>query len=304
MRTLVAVTLVVVTAGAAAAQERPPVIDMHMHAHKPGEDMVPAGAPSLCRPTPCRGEGRASATPEESLARTLEAMDRNNVVKAFLSGEPDVVRAWVAAAPDRFIPSPFILHPGTPSVEHLREEYRAGRLAGMGEVAVQLTGVAPDDPVMAPYFDLAAEMDIPILVHTLGIGPHVPGFRSAAGNPLLLEPVLAEHRELRIWIENSGYPFLDETIAMMYQYPQLHGDLSTISWVIPRPEFYRYLEGLVRAGLTDRLLFGSDQMRWPETLDRAIRAIEEAPFLTQAQKRAILYENAARILRLGDEVTR
>ena len=50
---------------------------------------------------------------------------------------------------------------------------------------------------------------------------------------------------------------------MMYQYPQLHADASTISWVIPRLAFYDYVEAFVRAGLGKRLMFGSDQMRWP-----------------------------------------
>lgn len=39
-------------------------------------------------------------------------------------------------------------------------------------------------------------------------------------------------------------------------------------------------------------------MVWPETLERAIQVIEEAPFLDEVQKRAILYDNAARFLRL------
>jgi predicted TIM-barrel fold metal-dependent hydrolase len=87
-------------------------------------------------------------------------------------------------------------------------------------------------------------------------------------------------------------------IAMMYQYPQLYGDLSTITWVIPRPAFHRYVEALVRAGLGNRLMFGSDQMRWPAKIDEAIEAIEEADYLTAEQKRDILYNNAARFLRL------
>ena len=119
-----------------------------------------------------------------------------------------------------------------------------------------------------------------------------------AGRPLLLEEVLVRHRNLRVFVENSGYPFLDEMIAMMYQYPQLYGDLSTITWIIPRSAFHRYVEALVRAGLGNRLMFGSDQMRWPEKIDAAIEAIEEADYLTAEQKRDILYNNAARFLRL------
>lgn len=285
--------------GRLAAQARPPIIDMHMHTHHPAD--LPGGVPALCRPDPCRGRGAATTTADESLRATLEQMRRFNIVKAFVSG-PDTaeLRRWVAAAPDRFLPGLFMVEPGRPGPDVLRREFLAGRLAGMGEIAVQLTGVPPNDPALAPYFALAAELDIPLLIHVEGIGPRLPGFRSAAGNPLLLEEVLVRHPDLRIYVENTGYPFLGEMIALMNQYPQLHGDLSTITWVIPRTAFYDYLRGLMNAGLGKRLMFGTDQMRWPEAIEWAVRAIEEAPFLSAAQKRDIFYGNAARFLRIGE----
>jgi uncharacterized protein len=279
-------------------QQRPPVIDMHMHAHHIPLDL-PAGAPPPCLPRPCQPTGAATATAKESLQKTVQAMERYNIVLGFLSGANlDIVQDWVAAAPGRFIPSPFIEAPGKLSPEMLRQEYRAGRLAGMGEIGSQLIGIAPNDPALEPYFALAEEFDVPVLIHTEGIGPPVPGFRTSAGSPLLLEDVLVRHRNLRVFVENSGYPFLDDMIAMMYQYPQLYGDLSTITWVIPRPAFHRYVEALVRAGLAKRLMFGSDQMRWPEKIDEAVEAIRAADYLTADQKRDILYNNAARFLRL------
>ena len=47
-------------------------------------------------------------------------------------------------------------------------------------------------------------------------------------------------------------------------------------------------------------MFGSDQMVWPEKIDAAVEAIEQAPFLTEEQKRDIFYNNDARFLRLED----
>jgi uncharacterized protein len=52
----------------------------------------------------------------------------------------------------------------------------------------------------------------------------------------------------------------------------------------------------VDAGLGKRLMFGSDQMRWPEAIGWAVAATEEAPFLTAEQKRDIFYNNAVRFL--------
>jgi uncharacterized protein len=280
-------------------QARPPIIDMHMHTGLPHD--VPAGAPAFCRPEPCQGEGGATANPAENLKKTLEQMDRYNIVKGFLSGvDLSVVGQWTSAAPGRFIASPFILKPGSSELEKLRHEYVSGRFTGMGEIATQLNGVPPNDPSLEPYFKLAEDLDLPVLIHTLGIGPYMPHFRSAAGSPMLLEDVLLRHPKLRLFVENAGYPYRDEMIAMMYQYPQLHADVSTISWIIPRTAFYDYLQAFVRAGLGKRLMFGSDQMVWPEKIGAAVNAIEQAPFLTADQKRDIFYNNAVRFLRLDD----
>jgi predicted TIM-barrel fold metal-dependent hydrolase len=280
-----------------ALQERPPIIDMHMHTGLPEE--VPPGIPAFCRPEPCQGSGHATIDPAQLLEKTMEAMDRYHIVKAFLSGvDLATVKHWDKEAPDRFIAAPFILSPGTSELESLKRAYASGRFSGMGEIGTQLMGIAPNDPSLDPYFKLAEELDLPVLIHTLGIGPYTPHFSSAAGNPLLLEEVLISHPDLRLFVENAGYPFRDEMIAMLYQYPQLYADVSTITWVIPRAAFYDYLEGFIKAGLGKRLMFGSDQMVWPEKIGAAVEAIEEAPFLTKEQKRDIFYNNAARFLRL------
>ena len=65
--------------------------------------------------------------------------------------------------------------------------------------------------------------------------------------------------------------------------------------------FNKHLRTLVEAGLSKRIMFGSDQMRWPEAIGLAVDAIQTAEFLTDAQKADIFYNNAARFLRLSEE---
>ncbi len=275
--------------------ERLPIIDMHMHTGLPHD--VPPGTPALCRPAPCQGEGGATVNSAELMKKTLAAMDQYNIVKGFLSGvDLEAVKAWAKVAPDRFIASPFILKASASELAKLKPSFTSGEFGGMGEIGTQLNGVPPNDPCLEPYFKLAEELDLPVLIHTLGIGPYLPHFRSAAGSPLLLEEVLTRHPKLRLFVENAGYPFRDEMIAVMYQYPQLYVDMSTISWVIPRTAFYDYLEAFMRAGLGKRIMFGSDQMVWPEKIGEAVEAIEQAPFLTAEQKRDIFYNNAVRFM--------
>ena len=97
-----------------------------------------------------------------------------------------------------------------------------------------------------------------------------------------------------------GSPLVDEMIAMMFTHPNLYVDVSCNNWSLPRAQFHDALRRMVDAGLEKRIMFGSDQMYWPDAIGEAIRAIETAPFLDAEQKRDILYNNAARFLRLSE----
>jgi hypothetical protein len=129
------------------------------------------------------------------------------------------------------------------------------------------------------------------------------GYRAALHSPLTLEPVLVRHPKLRVWVMHAGFPMLDDMLAVLYAHPQVYVDTGVIVFTQPRAAFYRYLQGLVDAGFAKRVMFGSDQMVWPGVIERSIAVINEAPFLTAAQKRDILYDNAARFLRLGSDET-
>jgi hypothetical protein len=91
---------------------------------------------------------------------------------------------------------------------------------------------------------------------------------------------------------------IDDLLSLLYTYPQVYVDTGVIDYLLPRAEFHAYMRRIVEAGFGNRVMFGSDQMIWPETIEVAIESIESAEFLTPAQKRAILHDNAARFLRI------
>jgi uncharacterized protein len=100
---------------------------------------------------------------------------------------------------------------------------------------------------------------------------------------------------------HAGYPLLEDLLALLYAHPHVYVDVGVIVFTQPRTAFYRYLRQIVEAGFGNRVMFGSDQMVWPGVIERSLAVIEEAPFLSKEQKRDILYNNAARFLRLSDE---
>jgi hypothetical protein len=241
-------------------------------------------------------------TDDEVRSRTLAVMERLNVI-GVLSGPADRVEAWRRTRPERFIPAvDFALEPSkTP--DWVRGLHRAGRLNVFGEVTTQYRGIAPDDPRMEPYWALAEELDIPVGIH-VGTGPPgviymgAEGYRARLHSALTMEEVLVKHPRLRVYLMHAGYPMIDDLLTVLYAHPQVHVDVGVIVYTQPRKAFYRYLERIVEAGFESRVMFGSDQMVWPETIERAVAVIQEAPFLSNQQKRDILYNNAARFLRL------
>ena len=76
------------------------------------------------------------------------------------------------------------------------------------------------------------------------------------------------------------------------------GASASRDWMLPRMEFHGHLRRLVEASFGKRIMFGSDEMVWPETIKVAIESIESAEFLNEEQRRDIFCRNAARFLRL------
>ena len=185
------------------------------------------------------------------------------------------------------------------SLERIRELNADGQLDVFAEIVNQYDGIAPDDPRMEPYWQLAEELDIPAGIH---IGPGPPGvlylgssgYRARLHSPLTLEEVLVKHPKLRVYVMHAGFPMLDDLLALMYAHPQVYVEVGVIVHTQAPAAFYRFLKGVTDGGFAKRVMFGSDQMVWPETIERGIRVIEEAPFLSEDQKRDILYNNAVR----------
>ena len=321
---LTALLLLPVPLRGQSATRRLPILDMHLHAAT--LEVFGGGGPACVnegrivlkgwdprmpltpdRLATCEATVPSSTTNEAVMRETLALLERYNVW-AVTTGPLERVAAWRAAAPHRIIPAlAFSDRQRTPA--EYRQLHAAGAFALFGEITAQYRGLTLDHASYDPYFALAEELDIPVGVH-LGEGPpggaHLLGgggppsaYRVRLGSPLQLEEVLIRHPRLRVYVMHYGSPFVDEMLAMLYSHPQLYVDVAQNNWGFPREHFYAQLKRLVDAGFEERILFGSDQMVWPRTIEVAIRTIEAAPFLSAKQKRDILYHNGARFLRLG-----
>ena len=303
-----------------------PIIDMHVHARH-GDKNGPSG---LCYPVsnivphfdPQENWGTTfqeafknpncsnpiwSATTDETMREeTLAAMKKNRVI-GVVDGEPELVLKWQKEAPDHVIPSMELEFLDRVSADSIRSLITNQGFRVLGEIAIQYQGIAPNDPQLDPYWKVCQEQDIPIAIH-LGCGPPgvvqlgSPNYNAAFSSPYLLEDVLKKFPKLRVSVMHFGEPLVDEMIAMMYLYPRLYVDIGGIQWAYPTEYFYEYqLKKMVAAGFSKRIMHGSDNMIWPGMIYESIKIIQEAPFLTAEQKADILYNNAARFLRLSKE---
>ncbi|MDP1891367.1 MAG: amidohydrolase family protein [Gemmatimonadaceae bacterium] len=188
-----------------------------------------------------------------------------------------------------------------PDTAWLRQAVKDGRVQVFGEIGAQYLGIAPDDVRLDPYYALAEELQVPVGVH-LGIGPPgvaygmgrrpSPAYDGFAGDPRSLEKILVRYPKLRLYVMHAAWPSLEAMLYMLYMHPQLYADVSVLQYAIPRPAYTSYLKALVDAGFSNRLMYGSDG--GARFMKDGVRMIEEADFLTSTQKRALLYDNAAR----------
>ncbi len=301
----------------------PPVLDVHVHAMDADFPGIAPMCPNTSKFTASDPKGKEEpfgwvkepCTPAlypsargEYMKDVLAEMERMNVT-AVVFGDPKDVEKWKAAAPNRIIPgTAFETGWPTPqriSVEEVRKHFTTGGFKVMGEIGLQYEGLSPSDPSVDQYFALAEELDIPVAIH-MGTGGSgranitTPKFRGSMGNPLLLEELLALHPKLRVQVMHAGYPMIDNMLTLLQANSHVYVDVAGLIWSYPIKEVNRYIERLVDAGFEDRVMFGTDQLIWPKLMAYSISIIQNADYLTPEQKRDILYNNAARFLRLDN----
>lgn len=147
----------------------------------------------------------------------------------------------------------------------------------------------PNETRMYPLYAKAQELGLPVLTHT---GSSVfKGARIKYGDPLMWDDVANDFPELTILLAHAGRPFwYEQAFWMARQHPHVYLEISGL----PAKKLLDYFPRLEE--IADKVIYGSD---WPGNpdLNRNVKAIRSMP-ISEDSKQAILYGNAAQILRI------
>ena len=284
------------------AQSQTKIIDMHVHSYSQSD----FGGREPARDH-YGNEGAADAAAHR--LATFVAFKKWNIVKAVVSGNPESVENWVAKdSSNRVIRGILMFSPDDYGMDTVKFEQmiKDKKIEVFGEVAPYYGGTTLSDAIWQPYLRICEKYDIPVAVHTGGGDPGgtyswSPKARLRLADPYLIEDVLIQYPKLRIYLMHAGgEDWPEHAIRLMAYYPQLYTDVAVMLWVEPNTQRYikEFLKNIKEAGYLDRVMFGSDQMIWPHAIEKSIRFLNSLTFLSKKDKEDILYNNAARFLKM------
>jgi uncharacterized protein len=157
----------------------------------------------------------------------------------------------------------------------------------------------PSDPKLAPVYALAAEQNVPVMIHSGDT--YTPKGKIKFSHPLHVDEVAVDHPDVNFVICHIGNPWIRDCMEVVYKNANVYTDISGLVLGDFSDRFEKYMRGQLQEMLLygvepDRVLFGTD---WPiSSMESYIRFMEELR-IPGPDKRKIMFENAAQLFRLS-----
>ena len=272
------------------------IIDMHMHSYTEKTFWVGTARNGLA----------SSKTAKETLEETIQKMNQHNIEFAVVSGSIESLEIYTKAD-KRFIPGYQDSEETLIPIKQFEEYIKFGKIKVFGEVMAVYKGKTLADPSYQPYLAICEKYGIPVGYHSGGSFPNAqnlgwPNYRIKFGDPFLIEDVLVKYPKLKLYLMHAGENFYENTLRMMDGYPNLYADLGVEMWLHPMTKDFaiKFLKSAKEYGVLDRVMFGSDQMVWPEAITNSIDFLNALDFLTKEEKEMIFYKNAKKFLGINN----
>lgn len=265
------------------------IIDVHLHAFT--SDFKTQGSSFGFEPV---------KTADEMLQKTIQKMNAHDIKYGIVSGILESIDIY-AKADTRFIPA-YSDREELIDINQFESLVKSGKIKVFGEIMAVYKGTTLADPIYQPYLKICEQYDIPVAVHTGGSGPNAqkkwPNYRIYYGDPLLIEDVFANYPNLKVNLMHAGGSFYQHTLRLMAGYRNVYADLGHRLWDsnMSKDWAVKFLKLAKEYGVLERVLFGSDQMYWPDTITASVEFIESLDFLTEEDKNLIFYESGKKFL--------
>jgi predicted TIM-barrel fold metal-dependent hydrolase len=148
-------------------------------------------------------------------------------------------------------------------------------------------GLPPNDRRFYPLYAKCVELDIAV---GFQVGHSAEVLPSEHGRPMLADDVAIEFPDLRINLSHTGWPWVDEWCSMLWRHPNVYGDISAY---YPRSLDERLIRFMDSNRGRDKVLFGTNGL--------GLRRCKEEFLgldISEATKRAVLYDNSVRFFKL------
>lgn len=150
--------------------------------------------------------------------------------------------------------------------------------------------LALNDKRFYPCYTKCYELGIPVSMQTGHSGELLPSW---GGRPIYLDSVAIDFPDLKIILSHTGWPWVEEWIAMVMKHPNVYGDIS--GW--PPKLLSRKMPAIVEFLKTrvgqNKVLFGTNA----QGLRKCLNQFMELPFSDEVKK-AVLRDNAVKVLGL------
>lgn len=303
-----------------------PVVDFHVHPKMPDmrflSDMKTAGvthAVILATDTDPADTDRPEI--REKLEREYAGSPQANTVpfekmlahiKSSLYSQTHVtnvdVADWVADYPDILIGFGSVnLSKDREYVERTLDEISALKLRGIKLLPFSQFFDPSENENVDVLFDYCRRTGSIVLSHTgCAAGPFEILELSRNSRPELWEPVLKKYPDVPLVLAHFGaystyIPgiWLQEAAQLGKKYRNVYADLAAVDWLLDR----EMVVNEIRKTITfDRVLFGTDYplpLTAGASLAYLVSGLRANSLLSEREKRKVLGENAARLLRIG-----
>lgn len=242
----------------------------------------------------------------------LSEMDRAGVDRAFLLAF-DAERTLGVKVPNEYVAQICRAHPdrfiGFGSVDAANPEaaaqvdHFATQLGLRGiKLAPAYLDLSPGDPRWYPVYEMAAQHQLPVLVHC-GFTP-IKQATQRFFPPMLLAEIAARFPAVPIIVAHLGTPWVMPCLDLLAKHPNLHADISIFGWFQPIKVVAQALSAARSKGVLDRVLWGTDYPMCTMTpfLERIDELGHDAALfpdrqaLSEQERRRLLGGTAARLI--------